>query len=182
MVPFLTGLVFTSLNKMVVQNENIVTFLMLSAPFSFLPLFLSAFGVRPHSLLCTPLIIFLHQLHTTNHDLSFFMVKLLTTPPFGFLVVLALSLFLLINEQSSSLVLVSVVSLVMVCLKRGFTTMIPFLIAFVSPVMLSFGNIVLSRVFSSFLHLLPQSLPFLLIFSSLSILNLWRILQHRLPL
>ena len=35
-------------------ERNIVTFLMLSAPFSFLPLFLSAFGVRPHSLLCTP--------------------------------------------------------------------------------------------------------------------------------
>ena len=110
------------------------------------------------------------------------MVKLLTTPLFGFLVVLALSLFLLMNEQNSSLVLVSVVSLVMVCLNRGFVAMIPFLIAFVSPVMLSFGNIVISRVFSSFLHLLPQSLPFLLIFSFLSILNLWRILQHWLPL
>ena len=155
MVLFLSGLVLTHLNKMVMQNENIVTFLMLSAPFSFLPLFLSAFEVRPHSLLCTPLIVFLHQLHITNHHLSFFMVKLLTTPLFGFLVMLALSLFLLVNEQSSSLVLVSVVSLVMVCLKRGFATMIPFLIAFMSPVMLSFGNIVISRVFSSFLHLLP---------------------------
>ena len=172
MVLFLSGLVLTPLNKMVVQNENIVTFLILSAPFSFLPLFLSVFGVRPHSLLCTPLIVFLHQLHTTNHHLSFFMVKLLTTPPFRFLVVLDLSLFLLMNEQSFSLVLVSVVSLVMVCLKRGFAAVIPFLIAFVSPIMLSFGNIVLSRVFSNFLHLFPQSLPFLLIFSSLSILNL----------
>ena len=176
MVLFLSGFVLTPLNKKVVQDKNIVTFLMLSAPFSFLPLFLSAFGVRPHSLLCTRLIVFLHQLHTTNHHLSFFMVKLLTTPPFEFLVMLALSLFLLVNEQSSSVVLISVVSLVMVCLKKGFTAMIPFLIAFVSPVMLSFGNIVISRVFSSFLHLLPQSLPFLLIFSSLSILNLWRIL------
>ena len=110
------------------------------------------------------------------------MVKPLTTPLFGFLVVLALSLFLLINEQSSSLVLVSVVSLVMVYLKRRFAAMIPFLIAFVSPAMLSFGNIVLSRIFSSFLRPLPLSRPFLLIFSSLSILNLWRILQHRLPL
>ena len=144
MVLFLSGLVLIPLNKMVVQNENIVTFLMLFAPFSPLPLFLSAFGVRPHSLLCTPLIVFLHQLHTTNHHLSFSMVKLLTTPLFGFLVVLVLSLFLLMNEQSSSLVLVSVISLVMVCLKRGFTAMIPLLIAFVSPVMLSFGNIVLS--------------------------------------
>ena len=80
MVLFLSDLVFTPLNKMVVQNENIVTFLMLPVPFSFLPLFLSAFGVRPHSLLCTPLIIFLPQLHTTNHHLSFSMVKLLTTP------------------------------------------------------------------------------------------------------
>ena len=55
MVPLLSDLVLTPLNKMVVQNENIVTFLMLSASFSFLPLFLSAFGVRPHSLLYTPL-------------------------------------------------------------------------------------------------------------------------------
>ena len=182
MVLFLSGLVLSPLNKMVVQNENIVTFLMLSTPFSFFPLFLSAFRVRPHLLLCTPLTVFLHQLHTTNHHLSFFMVKLLTTPLFGFLVVLALSLFLPMNEQSSSLVLVYVVSLVMVCLKRGFAALIPFLIAFVSPVMLSFENIIFSRVFSSFLHLFPQSLPFLLIFSFLSILNLWRILQHRLPL
>ena len=102
MVSFLNGLVLTPLNKMVVQNENIVTFLMLSAPFSFLPLFLSPFGLRPHSLLCTPLIVFLHQLDTTNHHSSFSMVKLLTTPLFGFLVVLALSLFLLMNEQSSN--------------------------------------------------------------------------------
>ena len=179
MVPFLGGLVLTPLNKMVIQNENIVTFLMLSVPFSFLPLFLSAFGVRPHSLLCTPLIIFLHQLHTTNHHLSFSMVKLLTTPLFGFLIVLALSLFLFMNEQSSNLMLIYVVSLVMVYLKRVFTAMIPFLIAFMSPVMLSFGNIVLSRVFNNFLCPLPQSLPFLLIFSSFSILNLCRILQHR---
>ena len=155
MVPFLNGLVLTPLNKMVVQNENIVTFLMLSAPFLFLPLFLSAFRVRLHSLLCTPLIVFLHQLHTTNHHFSFSMVKPLTTPLFRFLVVLTLSLFLFMNEQSSSLVLVSVVSLVMVYLKRGFAAMIPFLIAFVSPVMLSFGNIILSRVFNSFLHSLP---------------------------
>ena len=182
MVLFLSGLVLTPLNKMVVQNENIVTFLILSTPFSFLPLFLSAFGVRPHSLLCTPLIVFLHQLHTTNHHLSFFMVKLLTTPPFGFLVVLALSLFLLMNEQNSSLVLIFVVSLVIVYLKRGFAAMISFLIAFVSPVMLGFRNIVLSRVFSNFLRPFSQSLPFLLTFSSLSILNLWRILQHWLHL
>ena len=59
------------------------------------------------------------------------MVKPLTTHLFGFLVVLTLSLFLLMNEQSSSLVLVSVVSLVMVYLKRGFATMIHFLIVFV---------------------------------------------------
>ena len=182
MIPFFSGLVLTPFNKMVVQNENIVTFLMLSAPFSFLHLFLNAFEVRPHSLLCTSLIVFLHQLHTTNHHSSFSMVKPLTTLLFGFLVMLALSLFLHMYEQSSSLVLVYVVSLVMVYLKKGFVAMIAFLITFVSPVMLSFGNIVLSRVFSSFFCHLPQSLPFLLIFSSLSILNLWRILQHWLSL
>jgi len=98
MVPSLTGFVLTPLNKMVMQDENIITFLMLSAPLSFLPLFLSAFRVQQHSLLFTPLIVFL------------------------------------------------------------------------------------LRVFSSFLCSLPQILPFLLIFSSLFILNLWRILQHRLPL
>ncbi|KAL5862149.1 hypothetical protein ACOSQ3_003432 [Xanthoceras sorbifolium] len=64
MGPLSSDLVLTLLNKMVVQNVNIVTFLILSAPFSFLHLFLSAFGVRLHSLLCTPLIVFLHQLHT----------------------------------------------------------------------------------------------------------------------
>ena len=106
------------------------------------------------------------------------MVKLLTTRLFGFLVMLTLSLFLLMNKQGSILVLVSVVSLVMVYLKRGFAAMIPFLITFVSPAMLSFGNIVLSQIFSSFLRPLPPSRPFLLIFSSLSILNLWRILRH----
>ena len=156
MVPCLSTLVFTPFNKMVVQNENIVIFFMLSAPFSFLPLLLSAFGVRPHSLLCIPLIVFLHQLHTTNHPSSFSMVKPLTTPLFGFLVVLGLSLFLLMNEQSSSLMLVSVVSLVMVYLKRGFVTMIPFLIAFVSPVMLSFGSSE-SFIFTDlFLFLYPE--------------------------
>ena len=182
MVPFLGGFVLTPLKKMVVQNENIVTFLMLSTPFSFPPLFLSTFGVRPHSLLCIPLILFLHQLHITNLHSSFSMVKRLTTPLFGFLVMLVLSFFLFMNEQSSSLVLTSVVSLVMVYLKRGFAAMIPFLIVFMFPVMLSFGNIVLSQVFSNFLRPLPQSLPFLLIFFFLSVLNLWRILQHWLPL
>ena len=182
MVLFLSGLVLTPLNKLIVQNENIVAFLMLSLSFSFLPLFPSTFGVRSHSLRYTPLIVFPHQLHTTNHHLRFSMVKLLTIPLFGFLVVLILSRFFLMNEQSLSLVLISVVSLVMVYLKRGFVAMISFLIAFMSSVMLSFGNIILSLVSNSFLYLLPQSLPFLLIFCSLSILNLWKILQHRLPL
>ena len=133
MVPFFSSLVLTPLNKMVMQNKNIVTLLMLSLSFSFLPLFLRAFGVKSHSLLCTPLIVFLHQLHTTNHYSSFSMVKLLTTPLFGFLVVLALSLFLLMNEQSSSLILVFVVSLVMVYPKKGFHCYDPISHHLVSP-------------------------------------------------
>ena len=123
MVLFLSVLVPTPLNKMVMQNENIVTSLMLSAPFSFLPLFLSAFGVRPHSLLYINRIP--SQLHTTNHHSSFSMVILLTTPLFGFLVVFVLSFFLLMNEQSFNLMLVSVVSLAMVYPKRDFVVMIP---------------------------------------------------------
>ena len=102
MVPSLTSLVLTSVNKMVLHNENIDTFLMLSVPFSFLPLFLSVFGVRQHSLLFTPLIIFIHRPHTTNHPSSSSMVKPLTTPLFGFLVVLVLSLFLIMNGQNFS--------------------------------------------------------------------------------
>ena len=122
---------------------------MLSAPFSFLPLFLSAFGVRQHSLLFTPLIMFLYQPHTTNQPWSSFMVKPLTIHLFGFLVVLVLSLFLFMNEQSSSLVLVSVASLAMVYPKGVLAAITPSLIAFLSPVMLSSRNIVLSRVFNS---------------------------------
>ena len=83
---------------MVVQNKKIVTYLMLSASFSFMPLFMSAFGVRQHSLLFTPLIVFHHRLHITNHPLSSFVVKPLTTHIFGFLVMLVLSLFLLMNK------------------------------------------------------------------------------------
>ena len=72
------------------------------------------------------IIVFLHQLHKKNHHLSFSMVKPMTTHFFKFLVVLALSFFLIMNEQSSSLVLVSVVFLVKVYLKWGFAIMIPF--------------------------------------------------------
>ena len=125
MASSLISLVLTPLNKMVVQNENIITFLMLSAPFSFLPLFLGAFGVRQHLLLFTTLIVFFHRTHTTNHHLSSSMVKLLTTPLFRFLVVFVLSLVLFMNEQSSSRMLVSVASLAMVYLKRDFASMIP---------------------------------------------------------
>ena len=125
MVPSLTGLVPTPFNKMVMQNENIVTFLMLCAPFSSLPLFLRTFGVRMHSLLFTPLIVFLHQPHITNHLSSSSMVKTLTTPLFRFFVVLVLSLFLLMNKQSSSLLLVSIASLAMVYPKLDFVAMIP---------------------------------------------------------
>ena len=155
MVPSLTSLVRTLFNKMVVQYENTITFKMLSTPFSFLPLFLSPFGLRQHSLLFTPLLVFLHRPHTTDHLLSFFMVKPLTNHLFGFLVVLFLFFFLLMNEQISNLVLIFVASLAMVYPKRIFTAMTPSLIAIVSPIMLSFGNITLSRVFSSFLCPLP---------------------------
>ena len=125
MVPSLTGLIPPPLNKMVMHNDFIVTFLILFVPFSFLSLFLSAFGVRLHSLLFTPLIVFLHQPYTTNHPSISSMVNLLNTPLFGFLVVLILSLFFLMNEQSSNLVLISIASLAMVYPKRDFATMIP---------------------------------------------------------
>ena len=124
MISSLTSLVSIPLNKMVMHNENIVKFLMLSAPFSFLLVFLSAFRVTLYSLLFTTLIVFIHQPHTTNHLSSSSMVKPMTTPLFRFLVVLILSLFLLINERSSSLVLVFAASFAMVYPKRDFTSMI----------------------------------------------------------
>ena len=72
------------------------------------------------------------------------MVKPLTIYLFEFLVVLVLSLFLLMNEKSSSLVLVSIAFVAMVYHKRVFVAITPSLIAFVSLVMLSSGNILLS--------------------------------------
>ena len=128
---------------MIVQNENTITFLILSAPFSFLSLPKNFWG-EADSLLFTPLIMFLHQPHTKNHPLSSFMVKPLTIQFFRLLVVLVLFLFLLMNEQSSNLVLVFVASLAMMYPKKAFIAMTTSLIAFVSPVMLSSRNNVLS--------------------------------------
>ena len=124
---------------------DVVCTLLISA-FTF-----SAFRARQHSLLFTLLIMFHHWPYTTNHLLSSFMVKPLTTYLFGFFVVLVLSLFLLMNEQSSSLVLVSVAYLDRVYPKRVFIVMTLSFIAFVFPVMLSSRNIVISWVFSNFL-------------------------------
>ena len=167
---------------MVVQNENIVTFLMLFAPFSFPPFFLSAFEVRLHTLLCTPLIVFLHQLHTTKSPFELLYGQ---TPYYSSLRVFGCACFVsLPPHERTKLQPCACLS----CFlgygvsQKGFCCYDLISHCLVSPVMLSFGNIILSRVFSSFLRPLPPSLPFLLIFSSLFILNLWRILRHQSPL
>ena len=75
MVPSFTDLVPTPLNIMIVQNKNIITFLMFSAPFLFLPPFLSTFRVRLHLLLFLPLIVSLQWPYITNHPSSSSIVK-----------------------------------------------------------------------------------------------------------
>ena len=83
----------------------------------------------------------------TTHNKSPFEILYGQTPDYSSLRVFGCACFVSLpplNEQSSSLVLVFIVFLVMVYLNRSFAAMIPFLIVFVSPDMLSFGNIVLS--------------------------------------
>uniref|UniRef100_A0A2N9GF20 Reverse transcriptase Ty1/copia-type domain-containing protein n=1 Tax=Fagus sylvatica TaxID=28930 RepID=A0A2N9GF20_FAGSY len=149
MTPFPTIHVPIPLNKMVVPNANFVTFLMLCVPSSYLPLSLSVFGVKRLSLPFTPSIAFPHLLLTRNLPLSYFMTKSQTIPLFEYSVVFVLSLFLPMNETNLNQGLGCVVFLAMVSLKRVFVAMIPYLVAFVSPVMLNFGNI---RLFSSRQH------------------------------
>ena len=142
------------LNKMVMPNANFVTFLMSCVPFSSLPSSLSVFKLKRLSLPFTPSIAFLSLSLTRNLPLSYFMKNSQTIPLFEYSVVLTLSLFLPMNKINSNLGLGCVVFSDMVSLKRVFITMIPYLIAFVSPVMWNSGNIRLFPVviiFPSFL-------------------------------
>uniref|UniRef100_A0A2N9ECI9 Reverse transcriptase Ty1/copia-type domain-containing protein n=1 Tax=Fagus sylvatica TaxID=28930 RepID=A0A2N9ECI9_FAGSY len=73
-----------------------------------------------------------------------------TIPLFEYSVVFVSSLFLPMNETNLNQGLGCVVFLAMVSLKRVFVAMIPYLVAFVSPVMLNFGNIRLFLVVQHF--------------------------------
>jgi hypothetical protein len=148
-------LVLIPLNKMVMPNANFVTFLMSCVPFSSLPQPLSVFGLKRLSLPFTPSIAFPPLPLTRNLPLSYFMKNSQTIPLFEYSVVLALSLFLPINEINSNLGLGYVVFSVIVSLKRVFVAMILYLVAFVSPVMWNSGNIRLFPVVIIF----PSSLP-----------------------
>uniref|UniRef100_A0A2N9HUY6 Reverse transcriptase Ty1/copia-type domain-containing protein n=1 Tax=Fagus sylvatica TaxID=28930 RepID=A0A2N9HUY6_FAGSY len=70
-----------------------------------------------------------------NLPLSYFMTNSQTIPLFEYSVVFVLSLFLPMNETNSNHGLGCVVFLVMISLKRVFAAMIPYLVAFASPVM-----------------------------------------------
>jgi hypothetical protein len=69
-----------------------------------------------------------------------------TIPLLEYLVVFALSLFLPMNETNSNLDLCCVIFSAMISLKRVFVTMIPYLVAFASPVMWNSRNIKLFPV------------------------------------
>jgi transposase InsO family protein len=90
-----------------------------------------------------------------NLPLSYFMTNSQNIPLFEYSIVFVLSLFLPMNETNSNHCLGCVVFLAMVSLKRVFVAMIPYLVAFVSPVMWNFGNIRLFLVANIF----PLSLP-----------------------
>jgi hypothetical protein len=74
------------------------------------------------------------------------------------LALLVSSFFNLMNTTNLSLVLAFVASLVMVKLKKDIDVMILLLIAFASPAMLSFGNIVCSLSYLNFVPLSPSPL------------------------
>ena len=119
---------------MVMQNENTVTFLTLSAAIPERFWGEAAFtAIYTINLVPSP----------TTHNKSPFELLYGQTPDYSSLralVVLVLSLFLLMNKQSSSLVLVFVASLDIMYPKRVFAAITPSLIAFMSPIILSSRN------------------------------------------
>ena len=138
---------------MVEPNENFVIFLTLFVLSFSLPKFLLLFGAK---LLFMLLIAFQVLLSKIKLHMSAFLDHLQTITTFAPSVLLVSLFFSHMSITNSSLDQDFVVFLAMVKLKRGICVMILSLIVFVSPVMLSFGNIVF---LSSFLTSMPPYLP-----------------------
>uniref|UniRef100_A0A2N9HLK9 Uncharacterized protein n=1 Tax=Fagus sylvatica TaxID=28930 RepID=A0A2N9HLK9_FAGSY len=131
-------------------KENFDTSLTLFVLSYCLPKFLYPFGEKLFSLLPMPSIVFQAQPFLIRLLMSAFLDLHLTINISDPLALPVSSFFSLMNITNSSLVLAFVASLVMVKLKKDIDVMILLLIAFASPAMLSFGNIVCSLRYLNF--------------------------------
>ena len=141
---------------MVELNENFVIFLTLFVLSFFLPKFLLLFGAKLHFMLFMLLIAFPVLSSTIEFYMSVFLGYLQIIITFAPLVLLVSFFLSHISITNLSLGQGFVVFLAMAKLKRGIGVMILSLIIFVSPVMLSFGNI---APLSSSLISVPPYLP-----------------------
>ena len=141
---------------MVELNENFVIFLTLFVLFFSLPKFLFLFRAKLFFMLFMLLIAFQVLLSKIKLHMSAFSGHFQTITTFTLSVLLVSFFFSHMSITNLSLGQGFVVFLAMVKLKRGIDVMILSLIVFVSPAMLSFGNIAL---LSSFLTSVPPCLP-----------------------
>jgi hypothetical protein len=146
------------LSKMEEPKENFDTSLTQFVLSSYLPKFLYPFGEKLSSLLPMPSIVFQVQPFPIRLLMSAYLDLHPTINISDPLALLVSSFFSLMNTTNSSLVLAFVASLVMVKLKKDIDVMILLLIAFASPVMLSFGNIICSLRYLNFVPLSPSPL------------------------
>ena len=141
---------------MVEPNKNFVIFLTLFMLSFSLPKFLLLFGVKLFFLLFILLIAFQVLLSKIKLHMSAFLGHLQTITTFAPSVLLVSFFFSHMSITNLSLSQGFVVFLAMEKLKRGIGVMILSLIVFVSPAMLSFGNI---DLLLSFLTFMPPYLP-----------------------
>ena len=126
---------------MVELNENFVIFLTLFVLSFSPPKFLFLFGAKLLFMLFMLLIAFQVLLSKIKLHMSAFLGHLQTITTFAPSVLLISFFFSPMSITNLSLGQDFVVFLAMMKLKRGISVMIPSLIVFVSPAMLSFGNI-----------------------------------------
>ena len=143
---------------MVEPNENFVIFLTLFVLSFSLPKFLLLFGAKLLFMLFMLLIAFQVLLSTIKLHMSTFLGHLQIITTFAPSVLLVPFFFSHISITNWSLGQDFVFFLAMVKLKRGIGVMILSLIIFMSPAMLSFGNI---APLSSSLTSVPPYLPLL---------------------
>ena len=141
---------------MVEPNENFVIFLTLFVLFFSLPKFLLLFGVKLPFMLFMLLIAFQVLLFKIKLHMSAFLGHLQTITTFAPSVLLISFFFSHMSITNLSLDQDFIVFLAMEKLRRGIGVMILSFIVFVSPAMLSFGNI---APLSSSLTSVPPYLP-----------------------